>query len=128
MKYIANPVEVDAHIIISVGPVSSDGSMHLAIQNGENVTATKEMISRYIPQTGDYWVIQPDGYIYVNPKDVFERKYHAAPSDSSPLLTGHGKVVCSCGTVMAQCRCMENHGAYKVIQNGCDACKAKLRE
>lgn len=78
MKYTANPVEVEAHIIIGAGKVSSDGSMHLALQNGENVTATKEMISRYIPQEGDYWVIQSDGYIYVNPKEVFERKYHAA--------------------------------------------------
>ena len=27
---------------------------------------------------GDYWVIQPDSYVYLNPKDVFERKYRAA--------------------------------------------------
>lgn len=77
MKYTANPVEVDAHIILSVGPILADGSMHLALQNGENVTADKGMISRLIPQSGDYWVIQSDGYVYLNPKDVFERKYSA---------------------------------------------------
>lgn len=75
MKYIANPALVDAHIIVSAGTINPDGSMNLAIQNGENVVATKEMMARYIPQEGDYWVIQPDGYIYLNPKDVFERKY-----------------------------------------------------
>lgn len=77
MKYQAKPVLVDAHIIVGVGPILSNGSMHCAIQNGDNVIATKEMISRFIPQAGDYWVIQADGYTYVNPKDVFERKYEA---------------------------------------------------
>ena len=33
------------------------------------------MCARMIPQVGDYWVIQSDGYVYLNPKDVFERKY-----------------------------------------------------
>jgi hypothetical protein len=79
MKYIANPVKVDAHIIIGVGPVLRDGSMHLALQNGENVTANEGMISRMIPKEGDYWVIQSDGYTYLNPKDVFERKYSPEP-------------------------------------------------
>jgi hypothetical protein len=77
MKYVANPVEVDAQIIVSVGPVEPDGSVHLALQNGENVTADKGKVARYIPKEGDYWVTQSDGYIYLNPKEVFERKYHA---------------------------------------------------
>jgi hypothetical protein len=75
VKYTANPVSVDAEIIISVGAVERDGSMHLALQNGENVTADKAMISRFIPSEGDYYVVQSDGYAYVNPKHVFERKY-----------------------------------------------------
>ena len=79
MKYQANPVEVDAQIIIGVGPVERDGSMHLALQNGQNLTADKGMISRYIPQEGDYVVTQSDGYIYLNPKEVFERKYSPIP-------------------------------------------------
>lgn len=77
MKYQANPVLVDAFIIIGVGAVLPDGSMHAATQDGSNRIATKEMISRFIPSAGDYWVIQSDGYEYVNPKDVFERKYSA---------------------------------------------------
>lgn len=33
------------------------------------------MMARYTPVVGDYWVVQEDGYIYLNPRDVFERKY-----------------------------------------------------
>lgn len=75
MKYLANPVEVDAQIIVRAGVVSGDGSMELGLQNGTSLTADKGMISRYIPQEGDYVVTQSDGYVYVNPKNVFERKY-----------------------------------------------------
>ena len=75
MKYQANPVVVDAEIIVSVGPILPNGSMHVATSDGENRVAPKEMISRFIPGEGDYWVRQEDGYEYLNPKDVFERKY-----------------------------------------------------
>lgn len=75
MRYQANPVIVDAHIIIGVGPVTRHGEMQCALQNGESVTASKEMLARFIPDAGDYWVVQADGYIYLNPKDVFLRKY-----------------------------------------------------
>src|SRR5437762_2637689 len=80
MQYKANPVVVDAFIIVLVGPISPAGSMDLALQTGEKVHASKQMIARYIPQEGDYWVIQEDGYVYVNPKDVFERKYSPLPA------------------------------------------------
>lgn len=81
MKYVANPVLVDAEIIVGVGPILSDGSIHCALQNGVNFVATKGQIARYIPQEGDYFVRQEDGYEYLNPKAVFERKYSpVAPS------------------------------------------------
>jgi hypothetical protein len=90
MKYQANPVVVEAHRIVSVGPVrgndvilpdgtwEKEGSQHLALDNGENVIASAAMRARMEPEPGDYWVKQEDGYIYLNPKDVFERKYSAA--------------------------------------------------
>src|SRR4051794_24439293 len=84
MKYQANPVEVDAYIIVSVWPVYPDGSMNCTLQNGLTVNASKAMISRYIPDAGDYWVIQQDGYAYLNPKAVFERKYSPVPTPSKP--------------------------------------------
>jgi len=74
-RYRANPVEVEAFTIVSVSALQKDGSMNLALDNGENVVASKEMLARYIPIAGDYWVVQTDGYVYLNPKEVFERKY-----------------------------------------------------
>lgn len=81
MKYVANPVVVDAFQILEVGTSGSDG-IRLAIGDGESenswVTATPGMTSRMTPAVGDYWVIQSDGYIYLNPREVFERKYTPA--------------------------------------------------
>jgi hypothetical protein len=78
MKYIANPVEVEAQEIVSVGPILEDGSMHCALRDGTNFTADKGMLARFTPSAGDYVVTQADGYVYLNPKDVFERKYRPA--------------------------------------------------
>jgi hypothetical protein len=80
MKYVANPVEVDAFKIVFVGPVAdqSANERNLKLEDGQWVQASAEMMSRYTPLIGDYWVIQSDGYIYLNPKDVFERKYRPA--------------------------------------------------
>lgn len=75
MKYQAKPVEVDALKIASVGQVKDNGTLDIALENGKNVVLAKEMIARYVPKEGDYLVTQEDGYQYVNPKEVFERKY-----------------------------------------------------
>ena len=69
MQYIARPIQVDAFEISSiVGPI-------VELSNKQVRIVTPEMSSRYTPVVGDYWVIQDDGYEYVNPKHVFERKY-----------------------------------------------------
>ena len=78
MKYQANPVIVDAFKIVSTDVVIHADPplpLNLALDNGDNVVATPEMQSRYIPKPDDYWVIQSDGYTYLNPKEIFERKY-----------------------------------------------------
>lgn len=76
MEYVANPVIVRAYKIERIIEYNVDtGEQKMLLDNGEEVTATKEMLSRIIPVVGDYWVIQPDGYIYLNPAEVFERKY-----------------------------------------------------
>ncbi len=64
MIYQANPVRVEAHDIVSVGPIERSGGMRLALRNGTSVVADKAMISRFIPGEGDYWVKQEDGYVY----------------------------------------------------------------
>lgn len=76
MKYTANPVNVEAYKIVSVSEKANpDCSLNIALENGENYIATSAMMSRMVPTVGDYVVRQEDGYEYLNPKDVFERKY-----------------------------------------------------
>lgn len=69
MKYVANPVTVDAFKIEIID------LNRLMLENGSIVEPTPEMLARITPTVGDYYVVQADGYIYLNPKDVFERKY-----------------------------------------------------
>lgn len=81
MKYQANPVIVDAFKIVGCSLIEGEcavpGQYACALDNGENVVATPEMCTRYAPKPDDYWVIQADGYTYLNPKAVFELKYSA---------------------------------------------------
>ena len=88
MKYQANPVIVDAFRIARVHKPAQDGSMLLGTECGRDLTAEREMMARMTPQVGDYWVIQSDGYVYLNPKDVFERKY--SPVEPNALELGAG--------------------------------------
>lgn len=74
MKYQGNPVIVEAHVITSISS-HDELELTLSLDNGEQVIATQEMIARMTPVIGDYWVVQSDGYTYLNPKLVFERKY-----------------------------------------------------
>jgi hypothetical protein len=76
MKYEAKPITVEAHKLVSRGAADADGNVHCALENGDNVTATAAMTARFLPSPGDYWVIQEDGYVYLNPAAVFERKYY----------------------------------------------------
>lgn len=79
LKYIANPVEVEAFKIVSLGALSENGNMFIECDDGITRGADAPMLSRINPAIGDYWVIQSDGYEYLNPKDVFERKYSPKP-------------------------------------------------
>lgn len=73
--HIANPVSVFATRITEVLPSRQPGASTLMVEAGPPMVATPEMLARYKPVPGDYVVRQEDGYIYLNPKDVFERKY-----------------------------------------------------
>jgi hypothetical protein len=75
MKYIANPVIVDAYKIVEIEDKDDDLEYYLTLENGDKVTAGISMYIRHEPAVGDYWVIQSDGYVYLNPAFVFERKY-----------------------------------------------------
>lgn len=88
MKYIANPVEVDAKKILSVRKLDNGGNqatyeLILASEQPNEecgmLIGTPEMCSRMTPTVGDYVITQSDGYIYLNPAQVFERKYSPKP-------------------------------------------------
>lgn len=81
MKYVANPVEVDAFEILQVklSPTVEHGFL-LHLDNGNQATATAEMCARMLPAVGDFLVIQSDGYVYLNPRAVFLRKYRLIPN------------------------------------------------
>lgn len=90
MKYIANPVEVDAEVITFVGD-EFEGKRILSIGDGmNNFEATPGMLARMTPEVGDYVVTQSDGYVYLNPKAVFERKYHPAENTVDSKGNFHG--------------------------------------
>lgn len=75
MRYQANPVEVDALVIKQVQPRQDTGHRIVTFEDGSSRIATPAMLARLTPSPGDYWVTQDDGYEYLNPKHVFERKY-----------------------------------------------------
>lgn len=81
--HIANPVRVRATRIEEVTDITDrtdgKGQSHpdvmLLLEDGGDYRADSSMTSRYVPVAGDYLVEQEDGYVYLNPKAVFERKY-----------------------------------------------------
>ena len=80
-QYRAKPIIVDALRIEDVGSIDGNGIVTLTLENGQVVHASSGMTARYTPKSGDYWVTQPDGYVYLNPKAVFESKYEKLQSE-----------------------------------------------
>lgn len=92
-KYIANPVEVDAFKITRLGDMFHSPrkvGQEMVLEDGRTVLVAPEFLSRITPKLGDYYVVQADGYVYLNPAAVFERKY-------SPKLEYPTKVIGSDG-------------------------------
>lgn len=95
--HIANPVPVTAVRILGVTDVTKrdegcdqfSPDLLLRLENGANFEANSGMTARHVPVAGDYVVTQEDGYVYLNPKDVFERKYSPAQI-SEKLGAGFG--------------------------------------
>lgn len=81
-EYVANPVRVTAYKITAVHEAADGKSMMLTLENHQNVIASPAMTARYVPKVGDFYVVQEDFYAYVNPAEVFQRKY----STSSPSI------------------------------------------
>jgi hypothetical protein len=74
--HIANPVRVVAKVIDVVDHrCDGTGVIDLTLEDETHFVLIGSMSARYTPAIGDYLVTQEDGYQYVNPKAVFERKY-----------------------------------------------------
>lgn len=73
MQYVANPITVTAFKITEV--YRHADNYVVALENGDSKYLNTTLTARYTPVVGDYFVTQEDGYEYINPKDVFERKY-----------------------------------------------------
>ena len=91
MKYIANPDEVDAWKIRGLVMVENPNpgitpTFNLTVGDDgappHVVVVTPSMTARMTPKIGDYYVVQDDGYVYLNPAHVFERKYRPAPEQA----------------------------------------------
>jgi hypothetical protein len=39
-------------------------------------------------------------------------------------MIGHGKEICACGAVIRQCRCIQGHGAPRIVCQTCPQCLA----
>lgn len=96
--HVANPVRVSARRIAAVDHIENE--IHVCFEDDSSMILDAQMIARYIPVMGDYIVTQEDGYLYVNPRDVFERKYRAIePNEDfdnlalSLELSGHSREI-----------------------------------
>lgn len=100
--HTANPVAVMARVILGVEPIT-EGAM-LALDDTTNYFANHGMLARYTPVPGDYLVTQDDGYQYVNPKEVFERKYSSVDAlpaaDYPPPKPEPGAHMCFSGALL----------------------------
>lgn len=86
LSYVANPVVVLARRIVRVVGTTTDNRNNVfELEDGGEFHADEGMISRF-PDAGpgDYVVEQEDGYVYLNPKGVFERKYQPLYSAPAP--------------------------------------------
>jgi hypothetical protein len=90
VTYEARPVRVTAYRVVAVLSQDGTGTL-LKLDNGSMVIATPQMTARMKPASGDYWVVQEDGYVYLNPAAVFERKYRPStwPSPARDSFTVH---------------------------------------
>ena len=73
MQYFANPVVVDAFKIVNI--LYGVTNIIIFLEDGQKKELEPFMFARHNLQLGDYLVRAEDGYEYLNPAHVFERKY-----------------------------------------------------
>jgi hypothetical protein len=98
--HIANPVAVTAQVITGIQSIVEGAMLALEGTTTEHFV-DHAMLARYTPTPGDYLVTQDDGYTYVNPKAVFERKYASiAPLDATNPPPVAGVQMCFSGALL----------------------------
>lgn len=83
MKFVSNPREVDAFVITHVAVHQGQDQIHphagsvllVTLDDGRKAICDAGMTARFVPAIGDYYIVGPDGYEYLNPKVVFESHY-----------------------------------------------------
>lgn len=75
--------EVEAFVITKIGVRDFAGGT-VSCDDGSTRLITDEQMVRLKPEAGDYFVIQPNGHIYISPKEIFISEF--APV-SSPRCT-----------------------------------------
>lgn len=96
-RYVARPVLADAWQIVEVQQGSMldrcDLSYSIRLEGSSDfILLTHAQVARHRPVKGDYFVRQQDGYEYVAPKAVHERKYRCIEregfDDDAPAAVG----------------------------------------
>ena len=87
----ANPVCVNARTIVDLTAEKHCGGFMAKLSDGASFHIDAAMSARHTPIIGDYIVTQEDGYVYVNPKEVFERKYSVIPK---PVVNVYSDAAC----------------------------------
>jgi hypothetical protein len=85
VNYVAKPVAVEAFVITELHQGLGNETL-IWLEDCRCKVADHGMLARYYPKPGDYWVTQADGYEYINPKAVFERKYSPLAGDGTKPL------------------------------------------
>ncbi len=75
MIYRAKPRLVFGQRIVNIHPPDTGGTSHLDLEGGNSVLASARMLSGFDLAVGDYWVVSPQGAIYLSPKAEFESNY-----------------------------------------------------
>jgi hypothetical protein len=82
MRFVANPIQVTAFKITSVGPTAGGDSrtgIHLTLDDGRSVIAGPAGLATYTPVMGDYYIDEGNGIGFVPMHSAqFERKFRVA--------------------------------------------------
>jgi hypothetical protein len=87
MRFIANPIEIDAQQIIGIEPLEHGGVLDvganfgllLLLENGTKFPAGKELIARHVPSAGDF-LVTTNEFVSIVPQEAFVQRYQRAVS------------------------------------------------